>query len=485
MIAPAEMAILDANAAALGIPRKQLMESSGMAIAREVRSMVADSAPVTIVCGGGNNGGDGMVAARALQPERVTVALVGEPESIRTDITRENWRALERCELAVQTSADPGSLDLEEGTLVVDAMVGTGLTEPLREPARSIAIAIDEAEATVLSVDVPSGMGPGGAPDDGVMVDPDRVISFHDTKPGVESVGCPVTVADIGIPRAARRFVENGDLLRVGRSPDSHKGDNGEVLVIGGGPYAGAPAFAGMAALRAGADLVRVACPAAVAADVQGYGPSLIVEPLEGERLHSGHLETILDRAGAHDSVVIGPGLGGAEESQQTVAALLERVDGTVVVDAEALLAVPERQTEATLVCTPHQGELVRMGGPASDDWRERQELVAEFAAEIEQTTLVKGRYDIISDGTRSRVARRGTPAMTVGGTGDVLAGVVGALAATLDPFEAACVGAYITGRAGELAASGEGPVPARGDGLMADDVIATIPAAAQPEAFR
>ena len=132
MIAPAEMAILDANAAALGIPRKQLMESSGMAIAREVRSMVAESAPVTIVCGGGNNGGDGMVAARALQPERVTVAMVGEPESIRTDITRENWRALERCELAVQTNADPESLDLDTAALVVDAMVGTGLTEPLR-----------------------------------------------------------------------------------------------------------------------------------------------------------------------------------------------------------------------------------------------------------------------------------------------------------------------------------------------------------------
>ena len=292
-----------------------------------------------------------------------------------------------------------------------------------------MASAIDEAEATVLSVEVPSGRGPGAAPGDGVMIDPDRIISFHDTKPGVESVGCPVTVADIGIPRAARRFVENGDLLRVARSPDSHKGDNGEVLVIGGGPYAGAPAFAGMAALRAGADLVRVACPAVVASDVQGYSPSLIVEPLEGERLHSRHLERLVDRARGHDSVVIGPGLGGAEESQHTVAAILERVEGTVVVDAEALLAVPERPTEARLVCTPHQGELVRMGGPASDDWRERQELVAAFAAEIEQTTLVKGRYDVISDGTRSRVARRGTPAMTVGGTGDVLAGVVGALA--------------------------------------------------------
>jgi hydroxyethylthiazole kinase-like uncharacterized protein yjeF len=470
MISGSEMAVIDANADALGVPRKQLMESSGNAVARVVRDVTDAGDTVTIVAGRGNNGGDALVAARFLDARDVRVRLLGRAETIATDIARENWRALERGAYDLREVRDSTTLDLGDPDVVVDAMLGTGITGDLREPTATAAAAINNSDATVVSADVPSGLdGETGDLAPGA-VSPDRVVTFHDAKPGLAELDAPVTVADIGIPRAAREFVERGDLLRLSRDPASHKGDHGEVLVVGGGPYAGAPALAAQATLRAGADLVRVACPGAVAGDIQAYSESLVLRPVEGERLEPAHVDTLLERARAHDAVVLGPGLGGDEQTRETVAAFLRAVEGTVVVDADALRVVPDVDTAATLVCTPHQGELAGMGGPQSDDWRERRDRVADFAADLGQTVLVTGRYDIVSNGERTRVSRTGNPGMTVGGTGDVLAGVTGALATRLAPVHAAGVGAYVTGRAGDIAARN------RGGGLLATDLLETIP---------
>jgi hydroxyethylthiazole kinase-like uncharacterized protein yjeF len=472
MITGSEMAVIDANAEALGVPRKQLMESSGNAIARVVRDVADPGATVTIVAGRGNNGGDAFVAARFLDAQDVRVRLLGRAETITTDIARENWRALERAAYDIREVRDSTALDLGDPDVVVDAMLGTGIAGELREPAASAAAAINDSDAVVVSVDVPSGLDAEAGDLASGAVSPDRVVTFHDTKPGLAEIDAPVTVADIGIPRAAREFVERGDLLRLSRDPLSHKGDHGEVLVVGGGPYTGAPALSAQATLRAGADLVRVACPGAVAREIQGYSESLILRPFEGERLEPGHVDALVERARAHDTVVLGPGLGGDKQTLDAVAEFLDAVAGTVVVDADALQVVPDVDTAATLVCTPHQGELVGMGGPQSDDWRERRDRVADFAADLGHTLLVKGRHDIVSDGERTRVSRTGNPGMTVGGTGDVLAGVTGALAAQLPPVHAAGVGAYVTGRAGDIAAK------QRGDGLLATDLLETIPAA-------
>ena len=474
------MAAVDRNAAALGVPRKQLMESSGNAVARAVRRVADAGASVATVAGRGNNGGDGLVAARFLDAYDVTVHLLGRPETIRTGIARENWAALDAAEYDTRAVTDTTGFDLGDPDVIVDAMLGTGITGDLREPAATAARAINAAAATVVSVDVPSGVdadtgeaagvATGTDPDAGTAVDADHVVTFHDRTPGLNGLGAEVTVADIGIPTAAERFVGPGDLLGLDRAADSHKGDAGEVLVVGGGPYAGAPALAGQAALRAGADLVRIACPTSVADAVQGYSENLILRPYDGERFAPRHVKGVLETAAAHDAVVLGPGLGTHDETRSAVREFLTRYDGTAVVDADALSVVPEVDTDATLVCTPHQGELRGMGGGTAAEWRARAKLVTEFAAELGHVLLVKGPYDVVSDGGETRVNRTGNPGMTVGGTGDVLAGAAGAVACVVPPLQAAAVAAYAAGRAGDAAAE------AAGDGLVATDLLDRLP---------
>ncbi|MFB6171366.1 MAG: NAD(P)H-hydrate dehydratase [Haloarculaceae archaeon] len=470
MITADEMAVVDANAAALGVPRKQLMESSGNAVARVVREHVDPGASVAVVCGRGNNGGDGFVAARFLDDFDVTVHLLGRPETVATEIARENWTALERAAVDARSVGDSRDLDLGAPDLVVDAMLGTGITGALREPEATAARRVNETDATVVAVDVPSGVDADTGEAAPGAVEADHVVTFHDAKPGLDDVAAEVIVADIGIPAAAELFVERGDLQRLTRDPQSHKGDNGEVLVVGGGPYTGAPALASHAALRAGADLVRVACPDRVARELQGYSENFIVRPFEGDHLAPTAVEALLALAADHDAVVFGPGLGDHEETLDAVEQFLGAYEGVAVVDADALQAVPRVQTDATLVCTPHQGELVKMGGETSDGWRERADAVASFAADLGHVLLVKGAYDVVSDGERTRVNRTGNPGMTVGGTGDVLAGVTGALACLLDPLDAAAVAAYANGRAGDLV------VDDQGYGLVATDLPGRLP---------
>jgi len=472
MISGSEMAIVDENAEALGVPRKQLMESSGNAIARTVRKVASGDASVTVVAGRGNNGGDAFVAARFLDGFDVQVRLLGRAESISTRIARENWDALQAAAYDAQEWRDSTAVDLGDPEVVVDAMLGTGISGDLREPAATAAAAINDSDATVISVDVPSGLDTetGDLADN--AVEPDHVVTFHDTKPGLADLDAVVTVAEIGIPEAAHTFVERGDLQRLTRDPESHKGDHGEVLVIGGGPYTGAPSLAARAALRAGADLVRVTCPTSVAHEVQGYSEDLILRPVQGAEFEPGHVGPVMEFAAEHDALVIGPGLGAAEPVLETAEAILEAYDGTAVVDADALQVVPGIETDATLICTPHQGELVKMGGRQVDDWRERMDHVESFAGELGHTLLVKGAHDVVSDGETTRANRTGNPGMTVGGTGDVLAGVTGAFAATQEPIHAAAMSAYVNGRTGDIVAK------RRGNGLIASELPDAIPEA-------
>ena len=470
MITAERMAAVDENATALGVPRKQLMESGGNAVARTVRDVAAPDDSVTLVCGRGNNGGDAFVAARFLDDYDATVHLLGRPETITTDIARENWAALEQGEYDTRVVRDSRNLDLGDPDVAVDAMLVTGVTGALREPERSAAAAINESDATVVAVDVPSGVDADTGEAAGVAVDADHVVTFHDAKPGLDD--WDVTVADIGIPEAAELFAGPGDRRVLTRPGDAHKGDFGEVLVVGGGPYTGAPALAAQAAMRAGADLVRVACPRAVAREVQGFEAGLICRPFDGDRLTPEDLDHVRALAAAHDAVVFGPGLGDHEATLEAVRAFLADYDGRAVIDADALQVVPEVDTDATLLCTPHQGELRGMGGPSADDWRDRLDAVTDFAADIGHTLLVKGAYDVISDGTASRANRTGNPGMTVGGTGDVLAGMAGALLSTQDPADAATLAAYANGLAGDRIVDGQGY------GLLASDLLPELPRA-------
>ena len=475
MIDSGRMAAVDTNAAALGVPRKQLMESSGNAVARAVRAIADRGARVAILAGRGNNGGDGFVAARFLSDYDVSVHLLGRAETIATDIARENWEALVEAEFDTREVTDSRALDLPDADVVVDALLGTGVTGAPREPEATAIRAINDADATVVAVDVPSGLDADTGEEAGVAVDADRVVTFHDEKPGLADLDAEVTVADIGIPEAAERFIGPGDLLALGREPDSSKGDNGRVLVIGGGPYTGAPALAAQASLHAGSDLTFVAAPEKVAREIQGYSPDLIVQDYAGDHLTPEQVPDLVETATNYDdTVVLGPGLGTADETLDAARQFLDEFSGRAIVDADALRALPEVETDATLVLTPNRKELERLGGPAADagNLPEVADEIEALAADLGHVVLAKERFDLVTDGERTRISRTGTPGMTVGGTGDTLAGSVAGLMGLLDPFQAACVGAWANGRAAELLGD------ERGDGLVASELMETIPVA-------
>ncbi|MDJ1431555.1 NAD(P)H-hydrate dehydratase [Halostagnicola sp. A-GB9-2] len=476
MITGERMAAVDENAAALGVSQKQLMESSGNAVARAVREVAEPDASVAIVAGRGNNGGDAFVAARFLEAYDCTTILLGRPAAIGTEIARENWDALENADAETRTVTDSSQFTLPDADVVVDAMLGTGISGELREPEATAARAINESDATVIVVDVPSGFDADAAAssngegrdahaDNGVEAD--RVVTFHDEKPGLEDLSVDVSVADIGIPAAAERYAGPGD-LRVAR-PD---GRTGRAFVIGGGPYTGAPALAAQAALRSGMELSFVSAPEGVGGEIQSYAADLIVQPYEGDRLVPEQVEGLVETAERYDDVVIlGPGLGTADETLEAARRFLESYTGPAVVDADALEIVPDLETEATLVCTPNRRELAGMGGPETDDLEAAADELEEFAADLGHVVLAKGVDDVATDGERTQICRAGTPGMAVGGTGDLLAGIVAGLLEHAEPLEAATAGAYVNGRAGELRAE------RMGQGFFASDLLEDIPA--------
>lgn len=230
------------------------------------------------------------------------------------------------------------------------------------------------------------------------------------------------------------------------------------MLVVGGGPYQGAPFLAGCAALRSGADVVRVAAPA------DGFMPDLILERLPGAKVGKEHLDRLLALAKNADVVIAGPGLGADPESLE-VASQIVSAAKRAVVDAD-LLRNPLPKAREQTIYTPHAGEFARIFCPVPDKLSERGIIVREAAKRAGGTVLLKGATDVISDGFRVKFNRSGAPGMTAGGTGDVLSGVCAGLLARMNAFEAACAAVHAAGLAGELADEDTG------DGLIASDLL-------------
>ncbi|MDH7592879.1 MAG: NAD(P)H-hydrate dehydratase [Methanomicrobiales archaeon] len=445
------MRAIERNAIALGVGTLQMMESAGAAIANAVRAK--GPSKVLVLCGKGNNGADGMAAARYLQNDLETSVICIGGES-RSDENRLQLRLLGSCAVSVHVVDCPEEVKalkhlFDSADLVVDALLGTGARGGLREPYRTCVGMANEAEAFILAVDVPT---------EGTRAD--AILALH--RPKMEGVD----TACIGIPLEAEIFTGPGDLLLIPeRSADAHKGAGGRVLVVGGGPYQGAPYLTALAALRSGADLVRIASPVAMSF------PDLIYEPLEGERIGEEHLETLLKLSSWADVVAIGAGMG---PEGHGVAQKLASCCRRLVVDADAL-RTPLPVGEMTIY-TPHAGEFGRMTGVLPPkDLRERARLVKRYARR-NGVVVLKGPVDIVSDGERLRFNRSGCPAMTVGGTGDVLAGAVAAFFCRMPAFEAACAATYANGIAGERAALD------RGDGMIASDLLSFIPAVLRGE---
>ncbi len=401
------------------------------------------------------------------------ILLLGRARDIATDESRRNWEILRNLSADLREIRDSSELsELElDADIVIDAMLGTGVRGSVREPVTSAIDLINASSAFVLSIDVPSGFNPDNFEK---AVRADLTITNHRMKEGLS--GCPevtgeIEVAGIGIPERATLIVGTGDLPPA-RNARSHKGDNGRVLVIGGGAFTGAPALSALAALRAGADWVTVAAPQGVAETIAGFSPDLIVHSLSGSYLARDELDTVNALVRKHDVTVIGMGLGRETETAEAVSEIIRsNPDARFVIDADALHALQMPVHERTLpIITPHAGEFRMLGGVVSADLDERCELVMDFSARNRVVTLLKGNIDVISDGRAVRINQTGNPGMTVGGTGDVLAGVTGAIFAKTGALAAASAGALIVGTAGDLA------FLKYGYGLLATDVIECIP---------
>ncbi len=450
---------LDINARYLGVPTILLMENAGRKIADEC----APHADVVVFSGRGGNGGDGLAAARLLhaQGKKVRVYAVAGERSRECQQNVDMLSALDVGFHEVRDSSECEKIraEVEGCDVVVDALLGAGVVGEVREPVRSLIALINSLACPKISVDVPSG-------DSSLKVAADTILALHQEKiPGSKLV-------DIGLPLEAQRYCGPGDVYLAipKRRAEAHKGDFGRVLVVGGSKdYVGAPMLVAQAALKAGADLVILCCPEYVAEHMP-YDPNLIVRSLASKKhMSEDDVSDIL--AQQCDCMIVGNGLSRHGDTKYALKELFHKVSVPVVVDADALRLIERNQITSKMMLTPHAGEFRSLFGEYDEG--ERIKVVEGFSRKTESHILLKGSIDVISDGKTTRLNRTGNPAMTVGGTGDVLAGVVGGLLAqNRDPMTSCCAAAFLTGLAGDIACEHLGV------SLTATDVIASIPEA-------
>ncbi len=441
VITSRDMQILDINCEYFGLSRLQLMENAGKAVADEIVKRFK-SGKVVVFAGLGNNGGDGFVAARHLKDFEVEVFLLGKSSEIRTDIAKRNFEILKKSEIKVKEIRKIPDFDAD---VVVDAMLGTGVRGELREPFRSAVEIINSKDCFVVAVDLPTGLDP----DTGYYnnaIKADLTVTFHKAKPGLlkarDIVG-ELVVKDIGIPKEFENLCGVGDVVTsYRRNPEAHKGMHGRVLVIGGGEYTGAPALASLAAYASGADIVTTAVPEVIRSIVASFSPNLIVRGLKGDAITLKNLNEAVELAKKHDVVVIGMGVGKNDEFKDFVEELLKHVKKAVL-DADGIVReIPEG---IECIMTPHKGEFKKVFGEVTE------ENLMKTAEKLKCVILLKSKVDLITDGFRLKKNKSGNAGMTVGGTGDVLAGICGALFCNDDAFHTACASAFLNGFAGDM----------------------------------
>lgn len=487
VITSREMKALELNAEYFGVSQLQLMENAGRSVALEIASRFKPNRTVAVFCGLGGNGGDGFVAARHLSAMgfKVKVVLAGRSKDISHKAALENWRAIQFLKESISTYEvyDSALLPDINAEVVVDALLGTGSKGRLKPPILQLVEKINSLDAYRVAVDIPSGIDSDTGEILGTAVKAHLTVTFHRTKAGLEKASEYVgelIVKDIGIPREVENLAGPGDVYLAvkPRAPESHKGDFGRLLVVGGSEtFSGAPALVALAALRTGVDLVYIAAPEKVSHDISSMSPNLITIKLDGEHLNTANIPTLKAYVDRVDALVLGPGLGLHIDTKDTVKALIELVENAgkpLLLDADGLKAYSEfkRKLRTPTVLTPHSGEYAILTGMRlPENLGEKVSMVKNTARELGAVLLLKGHVDIITDGERFKLNFTGNPGMTVGGTGDVLSGVVGAfLAMKISPFEAAAAGAFVNGAAGDFV------FEEKGYHMVATDLIEWIP---------
>ncbi len=486
------------------IPGAVLMENAGLQVLDVLHEINGGAAPLStaVVCGRGNNGGDGFVVARHLHNlgREAIVYLVGTPDSLSGDARLNYDIAVAFGVPVVQVGADEaGSMaaTLSRYEYVVDAILGTGIQGAVRGTAATVITAMNESTTPILAIDLPSGLQADSGTLEGEVVRAGATVSLaalkacHVLAPASECCG-DISVAEISLPAAVLDaatagllLTERGDVAAAlpWRAAESHKGSFGRVLVVGGAPgTAGAAALAARGALRSGAGLVDVACPESVYEMVGGAAVEALVHPMrvadDGTLgVAAKDLEELIERATA---VVIGPGLGGGSVVATLVRDLVRGAELPVVVDADGLnalddLALVAKSAEVRIL-TPHPGEAGRLLGCETSEVQANRPAAARALADRSGAIVVlKGHRSLVAAPGRVTVVNpTGNPGMATGGTGDVLAGAIGALLGQgLDPFRAAWVGAWLHGAAGDAATAEVGEIS-----MTAGDLAAALPAA-------
>lgn len=483
ILMPKEMAAADGHAIeALGIPGVALMENASRHVARAVAERCAIGAPVTIVCGGGNNGGDGLGAARHLAGWGHTVELwlLRAPERYSGDAAI-NLEACRRMGLNLRVWSE-GSPPSHGTGVVVDAVLGTGLSGEVRGAAAEAIDWMNRCAAPIVAVDIPSGVDGASGVVCGRAVDAAHTVTFATSKPGhwlFPGAGLRGTleIVDIGMPveaierTAAKRWVlGDADLAPAfdARDPNAHKGRQGHVYVLGGAVgRTGAVRMSADAALRAGAGLATIGTTDAALA---GLG-SILYETMAEGILGRG-ADALVERLAGFDAVAVGPGLSTAASVGALLADALPRLDGPMVIDADGLnhaVRHPGLLVGADRIITPHPGEAGRLlGCSAADVQRDRLAAAAALAERFGATVVLKGAHTIVHAADGLAFCPSGNPGMATAGSGDVLTGIIAALLARgLGPAAAARAGVLWHARAGDAAAVRQGQ-----HHLLARDII-------------
>jgi NAD(P)H-hydrate epimerase len=503
VLTAAQMREVDRRTMELGIPGLVLMENAGQRVVEFLEREFAPLAEhrVVILCGKGNNGGDGLVVARQLQtrvrPASLDVVLAADPAELGGDAAV-NYRMFEVCGGSLSGEITPA---MREATIVVDALLGTGLKGPASGASLALIREINSGfpNASVVSVDIPSGLDSDSGTILGEAVRADYTVTFTAPKagqvlpPACDRVG-ELHIRPIGSPpwlfeddESIWLSLVDPGLFRelIGpRVRGSHKGDFGHVLVVGGSRgKTGAAAMAGIAALRAGAGLVTVASAGSALPVIAGHAPELMTEALpetadgaiSGSALEPGDLARLIQRK---DIVALGPGLGTHPETVAAVHSVMAATPQYLLIDADGLNALAGAQIKGhNLILTPHPGEMARLSGKRpSEVQADRVGTARGFATEHGVTVVLKGQRTLIAfpDG-RVWINPTGTPGMATGGSGDILTGLIAGLVAQApQEVEAAiAAGVYLHGLAGEYAAEAMGERT-----LIATDLLTFLPEA-------
>jgi len=487
----------------IGVPSLVLMENAASAAAELIERRFPGARRVTIVCGGGNNGGDGLALARQLTARGAPPAatLLCAPAARLTGDCGAQHRALAAAGVVVR-EVDAAAVDavrdaVARADLVVDALFGTGLTRPLAGWLADVVAVINSARAPRLALDLPSGLDAGASEAPGPHVRADVTLTFFAPKrclallPAADAAG-EVWVAPLGIPAAAltgivagERLLSAADLALPERPRDGHKGTFGHLVVVAGSPgKSGAAVLAARGALRSGAGLVTVAAPEAIRAEVDSGCVEAMTLPLPadaGATLGPAAAAALALAWTGKDAVALGPGLGDQPPIAAWVRELAIGLELPLVLDADGINAFAGRAAElrrrrAPTVLTPHPGELARLLGREPPRGSDQRLAAVRAAAETTGCVVVLKGYQslIAAPGGSSALNPTGNPGMATAGSGDVLTGAVGAwLARGLPALEAAHAAVFLHGLAGDLAAARAGE-----DGLLAGDIAERLPEA-------